>query len=106
MKIGTLTFEQAVKKLYQASAIMADQLGELVSINRDKEILNVYPQSGEDEYYQFCESHNETVDVFVATNGNFRFQYMRLFTEDGDEMDFIVYEPAPIITLDSVLHPQ
>jgi len=26
-----------------------------------------------------------------------------MYTEDGDEMDFVLFEPAPIITMDELL---
>jgi len=104
MKLGSLTFEEAVKKLHDTHAIMCDQLGEFVSIRQDGEVLDVYPQAG-DDLYQFIKTQNESVDVCVAKNGIYHYQYMRMFTEDGDEMDFILYQPAPIITMDSLLHP-
>lgn len=104
MKVGTLTFEQAVGKLYSTHAIMCDQLGEFVSVCLDDDILNVYPQAG-DDLYAFCKSQNETVQVCSTISSSSTFQYMRMYTEDGDEMDFVLFEPAPIITMQELLHP-
>lgn len=105
MKVGTLTFEQAIEKLYSTHAIMADQLGEFVSVCQEDDVLKVYPQSGTDDRYEFVKSQNETVQVCSTISSSSTFQYMRMYTEDGDEMDFVLYEPAPIITMDSLLHP-
>lgn len=110
MKVGTLTYDQAIVKLYTTHSILCDQIGEFVSISKqtdeafnDEELL-VYPISS-DDMYVFTKSQNETVGVYVATNSNSSIQYMRFFTEDGDEMDFVLFEPAPIIAVDSQLHP-
>jgi hypothetical protein len=105
MKVGTLTFEQAVKKLYATHSVMADQLGEFVSMDIiDYNLLEVYTSAG-DDLYSFTKSKNETVEVCVATNSNSSFQYMRMYTDDGNEMDFVLFEPAPIITMQELLHP-
>jgi hypothetical protein len=83
---------------------MCDQLGEFVSVCLDDDILNVYPQAG-DDLYAFCKSQNETVQVCSTISSSSTFQYMRMYTEDGDEMDFVLFEPAPIITMQELLHP-
>lgn len=106
MKVGTLTFEQAVKKLDDAHSIMCDQIGEFVSISELDGNLQIFPHSGIDDSYEFVKSQNETVEVCAASNNGYSFQYMRFYTEDGDEMDFVLFEPAPIITMDSLLHPE
>jgi hypothetical protein len=106
MKLGSITFEKAIKTMHQAHCVMCDQIGEFVSFSlTDDAILQIHPHSGSDDNYEILKSQNENVDVCVATNSNYSFQYMRMYTEDGDEMDFVVYQPAPIITLSSLLHP-
>jgi hypothetical protein len=105
MKVGTLTFQEAVDKMYIASSIMADQLGEFVSFTQIDDLIQIYPQSGSDDKYEFLKSQNETVEVHSTLSSKSSFQYMRMYTEDGDEMDFVLFEPSPIITLDSLLHP-
>jgi hypothetical protein len=105
MKVGTLTFEQAIDKLYAANSILCDQLGEFISVCQTDDALEIYPQSGSDDKYEFLKSQNETVQVNSALNSKSSFQYMRMYTEDGDEMDFVLFEPSPIITMDELLHP-
>lgn len=105
MKVGTLTFEQATDKLYKSHSIMSDQLGEFVSIMLIDDSLVVHPIMVTDDRYEFLKSQNETVQVYSTISSSSTFQYMRMYTEDGDEMDFVLFEPAPIITLDSLLHP-
>jgi hypothetical protein len=106
MKVGALTFQEAVDKMYIASSIMADQLGEFVSFTQIDDLIQIYPQSESDEKYEFLKSQNETIQVYSALSPSSTFQYMRFYSEDGDEMDFILFEPTPIITLDEVLHPR
>jgi hypothetical protein len=105
MKVGTLTFQEAVEKMYSAHSIMADQLGEFVSIMQIDDLIQIFPHSGVEDKYEFLKSQNETVQVHSALSPSSTFQYMRFYTEDGDEMDFVLFEPSPIITLDSLLHP-
>jgi hypothetical protein len=106
MKVGTLTFEQAIEKLYSTHAIMCDQLGELVSVCQEDDILEVYPQSATGcSRFEFVKSQNETVQVYSTIGANISYQYMKMYTEDGDEMDFVLFQPTPIITLDSLAHP-
>ena len=102
MIIGTLTFNQAIDKLYNAHSIHADQLGEFVDIHLKDECLEILPCSNDDKY-EFFKSQNETVSICSSIGSNSTFQYMRMYTEDGDEMDFVLFEPAPIIT--ELLHP-
>jgi hypothetical protein len=104
MKVGTLTFETAIEKLYKTHAIMCDQLGEFVSVQQTDDTLQVYTQTG-DDMYEFLKSQNETVQVCSTISSSSTYQYMRMHTEDGDEMDFFLFEPAPIITMDELLHP-
>jgi len=104
MKIGTLTFEQATNKLYHAHSIHADQLGEFVDIHLHDDALDILPCSNDDKY-EFFKSQNETVSIFSSIGSSSTFQYMRMYTEDGDEMDFVLFEPAPIITMQDILHP-
>jgi hypothetical protein len=103
MKLGLITFEQAVAKLYAAHSIMADDLGEFVGISKLDDVLKVYTQG--DERYEFLKSKNESVEVFVAVNSRQNYQYIRMYTEDGDKMDFITFEPSPIITMSELIHP-
>jgi hypothetical protein len=96
MKIGTLTFEQAIDKLYNAHSIHADQLGEFVNIHLKDECLEILSCTSEVKY-EFVKSQNETVSIFSSIGSSSTFQYMRMYTEDGDEMDFVLFEPATII---------
>lgn len=102
--VGTLTFEQAIKKLYSTHSILCDQLGEFVAIQKTDDSLQVYTLAG-DDMYEFSKLQNETVSVYTAINSNSTFQYMRMYTEDDDGMDFILFEPTPIITIQELLHP-
>lgn len=105
MKLGTLTNFNALKKMQFAFSVYCDQLGEYVSICDDVAEIKIFSLSSPDDVYVFVKRQNAIVDVFQGKNGKAFHQYIRMYTEDGDKMDFVLVEPAPAITVQELLHP-
>jgi hypothetical protein len=106
MKVGTLTFEQALEKLTRTHSVYCDVLGEIVNIMEDDEgDFEVLPITDSSDVYLFLKTDNKTVDVMCTTNSNTSSQYLRLYDSEGIELDFFFLEIVPVLTMDEILHP-